>query len=150
MATGGERSCEGCRRRSENPLHGGENDADAEWKLARWPGTRFVNRCAVIHAYLRTAVRLLGSLLLLWSTVVLLGGFVSSLQTKDFWFITIISIIQAIGCPDDRRVGVDDDVFRGDPFGEDSQDLEDNTGLADDFFEKVEEAEYNFDAEDEV
>jgi hypothetical protein len=48
---------------------------------------------------LRTATRNiangLGVLALLWSTVVLLGGFVSVLRIKDFWILTGLSFLMA-------------------------------------------------------
>nr|TKW29119.1 hypothetical protein SEVIR_3G375200v2 [Setaria viridis] len=45
--------------------------------------------------FLLMAVTGLGYLALSWSTVVLLGAFVTVLQKKDFWSITVISMIQA-------------------------------------------------------
>uniref|UniRef100_K3ZKA3 Uncharacterized protein n=1 Tax=Setaria italica TaxID=4555 RepID=K3ZKA3_SETIT len=45
--------------------------------------------------YLIMAVTGLGYLALTWSTVVLLGGFVTALQNKDFWCLTTISMLQA-------------------------------------------------------
>ncbi|CAL4899274.1 unnamed protein product [Urochloa decumbens] len=45
--------------------------------------------------YLLMAVTGLGYLALMWSTVVLLGGFVTLLHKKDFWCVTVISMTQA-------------------------------------------------------
>jgi hypothetical protein len=45
--------------------------------------------------YLLMAMTGLGYLALTWSTVVLLGGFVTALQRKDFWSLTVISMLQA-------------------------------------------------------
>ncbi|KAJ1287478.1 hypothetical protein BS78_02G012900 [Paspalum vaginatum] len=36
-----------------------------------------------------------GTLALLWSTVVLLGGFVSILLIKEFWLLTALSFLMA-------------------------------------------------------
>lgn len=46
--------------------------------------------------YILKAMTGLGYLALMWSTVVLLGGFVTVLQKKDFWSVTIISMVQAV------------------------------------------------------
>uniref|UniRef100_A0A453HJY2 Vesicle transport protein n=1 Tax=Aegilops tauschii subsp. strangulata TaxID=200361 RepID=A0A453HJY2_AEGTS len=54
-----------------------------------------LNRYAAMQAYLLMGVTGLGYLALLWSTVVLLGGFVTALGKKDFWCLTAISMIQA-------------------------------------------------------
>lgn len=37
----------------------------------------------------------LGFLALLWSTVVLLGGFVTVLLLKEFWLVTLLSFLMA-------------------------------------------------------
>ncbi|CAH2079207.1 unnamed protein product [Thlaspi arvense] len=36
----------------------------------------------------------LGSLGFVWATVVLLGGFAASLETTDFWFVTVILVVE--------------------------------------------------------
>jgi hypothetical protein len=54
-----------------------------------------LNRYVFLQSYLLMAVTGIGYLALLWSTVVLLGGFVTTLGKKDFWCITAISVIQA-------------------------------------------------------
>jgi hypothetical protein len=54
-----------------------------------------LNSYALLQAYVLMAVTGLGYLALTWSTVVLLGGFVTSLGKKDFWCLTAISMVQA-------------------------------------------------------
>ncbi|RLN24143.1 hypothetical protein C2845_PM07G04520 [Panicum miliaceum] len=66
------------------------------------PQVRIINRYAVIRAYLLKAIKLVGSLALLWSTVVLLGGFVTALKKKDFSCLTLIGFMQAAGGPSYR------------------------------------------------
>ena len=36
----------------------------------------------------------IGALGFIWATAVLLGGFISALETKDFWFITVILLVE--------------------------------------------------------
>jgi hypothetical protein len=43
------------------------------------------------------ALKGMGALVLLWGTVVLLGGFVSSLKEIDFWYISFVAFVQAAG-----------------------------------------------------
>ncbi|XBI05753.1 hypothetical protein VPH35_133875 [Triticum aestivum] len=62
-----------------------------------WPEELSLNRYAMVHAYLLMGAIGIGALALAWSTVVLLGGFVTVLGKKDFWCLTFISMIQAAG-----------------------------------------------------
>uniref|UniRef100_A0A8R7VHQ3 Transmembrane protein n=1 Tax=Triticum urartu TaxID=4572 RepID=A0A8R7VHQ3_TRIUA len=75
---------------------GDEVDAFSE-ELRRRPEVRIINKYAVVAAYVRITLKSIGALLLLWATVVLLGGFVSSMKKGDFWTVTIIAFVQAAG-----------------------------------------------------
>ncbi|XP_020197730.1 uncharacterized protein [Aegilops tauschii subsp. strangulata] len=76
---------------------GDEFEAFSEEELRRRPEVRIINKYALTVAYIRFALKSIGALLLLWATVVLLGGFVSSLKRVDFWYLTTIAFLQAAG-----------------------------------------------------
>ncbi|XP_048532439.1 uncharacterized protein LOC125511180 [Triticum urartu] len=53
-----------------------------------------LNICMVSEMFLQILATGLGALALVWATVVLLGGFSTSLEKADFWVITAIVFIQ--------------------------------------------------------
>ncbi|CAL4899245.1 unnamed protein product [Urochloa decumbens] len=55
----------------------------------------YIFRSVTGMTYILMAATGLGYLALMWSTVVLLGGFVTVLDKKDFWCLTVISMTQA-------------------------------------------------------
>ncbi|XP_022684773.1 uncharacterized protein LOC111258188 [Setaria italica] len=73
----------------------GEESGPRKMGTSFRPGGFSFTGYVYLLTYLLMAITGLGYLALTWSTVVLLGGFVTSLQRKDFWCLTVISMLQA-------------------------------------------------------
>lgn len=83
---------------------------------SNWREVVYANKYAMFIGYLSMAVKGLGFLVLTWTTVVLLGGFVPTLQKKDFWCLTFITLAQTAGVFDvfvSEKLKYIRDAFRG-------------------------------------
>jgi hypothetical protein len=59
---------------------------------------RRLNQIVFCVAFLEWAGNAVGTLAFVWATVVLLGGFSSSLSRTDFWFSTVMIFMEASRC----------------------------------------------------
>ncbi|KAF0915888.1 hypothetical protein E2562_000533 [Oryza meyeriana var. granulata] len=101
MASNGERAFLKLLPRLKEPEAGAadeaakreENNDDMPAKLMEDKLNWYRLRSAVCYK----AASGFGTLAFIWATVVLLGGFATLVKQRDFWFVTIIAFIQAIG-----------------------------------------------------
>ncbi|KAF0923189.1 hypothetical protein E2562_003400 [Oryza meyeriana var. granulata] len=56
-----------------------------------------LNTVLLFAAIVYKAMNSLGTLATIWATVVLLGGFSTLIKKKDFWYVTVISVVESIG-----------------------------------------------------
>lgn len=68
-----------------------------EYDFSKRPEVRIINRYVRFRTSMMLVFKAVGSLALLWSTVVLLGGFVTLLNKVDFRYLTFIGFVQAAG-----------------------------------------------------
>ncbi|RCV09261.1 hypothetical protein SETIT_2G013100v2 [Setaria italica] len=63
------------------------------------PEVLMINRYVRLWTATGNIVSALGFLALLWSTVVLLGGFIDDLLLKEFWVLTALSFLMSFRVP---------------------------------------------------
>ncbi|KAK8952296.1 hypothetical protein KSP39_PZI003791 [Platanthera zijinensis] len=74
----------------DDPRPSADNSAATAIEAPEKKLTLFALRLAILEK----AASGIGALGFIWATVVLLGGFATSLQRKDFWFVTVILLVE--------------------------------------------------------
>lgn len=60
------------------------------------PPDKKLTQFAFMMAIMEKAISTLGTMNFIWATVVLLGGFAQSLESIDFWFVSIILVVEGL------------------------------------------------------
>ena len=82
-------------RQQSNPTPNSSNDgSNSSANLSVPAPEKKLTLFALRLAILEKAASGLGTLSFIWATVVLLGGFAVTLKSKDFWFVTVILLIE--------------------------------------------------------
>jgi hypothetical protein len=81
--------------REQTPRSGCGHGSSGTGSNGRDPPEKRLTLFALQLAVLEKAASGVGKLAFAWATVVLLGGFASSLQTQDFWCVTVILVGEA-------------------------------------------------------
>lgn len=62
-----------------------------------WLPEDFLNTVLLCTAFVYKAMSTIGTLATIWATVVLLGGFSTLIKKQDFWYVTVIALVQSLG-----------------------------------------------------
>ncbi|KAL5205044.1 hypothetical protein ABZP36_009915 [Zizania latifolia] len=101
MATGGDGARR--RRRTGCGAQGRRTGGGAEGTLTEME--HVIKAVVTVELHTATALKVMTYVAFIWSTVVLLGGYISLLQRKDFQCLTVITVIEAYSIFNDTEAG---------------------------------------------